>query len=83
MIRTEITEEVKNSDIFSIMADKTKDVKKKQQISLVLRYAYNGAIQESFLHFETAEKLDAAGLSEKVIHIWMARVRKEPGRSSI
>lgn len=35
----------------------------------MLRYYYNGAIQESFLHFESAEKLDAAGLSEKIIHI--------------
>lgn len=69
MVRTEITEEVKNSEVFSIMADETKDVKKKEQISLVLRYYYNGVIQESFLHFESAEKLDAAGLSEKIIHI--------------
>ncbi|XP_076841026.1 zinc finger MYM-type protein 1-like [Brachyhypopomus gauderio] len=69
MVRTEITEEVKNSEVFSIVADETKDVKKKEQISLVLRYYYNGAIQESFLHFESTEKLDAAGLSDKIIHI--------------
>lgn len=37
MVRTEITEEVKNSEVFSIMADETKDLKKKEQISLVLR----------------------------------------------
>lgn len=30
MDRTEITEEVKNSEVFSIMADETKDVKKKR-----------------------------------------------------
>lgn len=64
MVRTEITEEVKNSEVFSIMADETKDVK-----LLVLRYYYNGAIKESFLHFESAEKLHAAGLTEKIIHI--------------
>ncbi|KAF3837723.1 hypothetical protein F7725_009491 [Dissostichus mawsoni] len=52
MVRSEITEEVKNSEVFSIMADETKDVKKKEQISLVVRYYFNGAIQESFLHFE-------------------------------
>ncbi|XP_019718752.1 zinc finger MYM-type protein 1 isoform X1 [Hippocampus comes] len=69
MVRTEIAEEVKNSEVFSIIADETKDVKKKEQISIVLRYYYNGAIQESFLHFESTEKLDAAGLSEKIIHI--------------
>ncbi|XP_034064839.1 zinc finger MYM-type protein 1-like isoform X2 [Gymnodraco acuticeps] len=69
MVRSEITEEVKNSEVFSIMADETKDVKKKEQISLVVRYYFNGAIQESFLHFESAERLDAAGLTEKIIHI--------------
>ncbi|XP_040890423.1 zinc finger MYM-type protein 1-like isoform X2 [Toxotes jaculatrix] len=69
MVRTEITEEVKNSEVFSIIADETKDVKKKEQISIVLRYYYSGAIQESFLHFESTEKLDAAGLSEKIIQI--------------
>lgn len=59
---------MKNCECFSIIAE-TKDVKKKEHISLVLRYYYNGAIQESFLHFESTEKLDAAGLSEKTIHI--------------
>lgn len=64
MVRNEITEEV-----FSIMADETKDVKKTEQIYLVLRYYFNGAVQESFLHFESAERLDAAGLTNKIIHI--------------
>lgn len=69
MVRNEITEEVKTSEVFSIMADETKDVKKTEQISLVLRYYFNGAVQESFLHFESAERLDAAGLTNKIIHI--------------
>lgn len=69
MVRSEITEEVKNSEFFSVMADETKDVSKKEQISFVLRYYYNGAIKESFLHFECAERLDAAGLTEKIVHL--------------
>ncbi len=51
------------------MADETKDVKKKEQISLVLRYYFSGAVHESFLHFESADRLDAAGLTDKIIHI--------------
>lgn len=51
------------------MADETKDVKKKKQMSLMLRYDYDGALQERFHHFECAEKLDAPGLGEKIIHI--------------
>ncbi len=69
MVRTKIIEEVKNSEVYSIMADETKDVKKKEQISLVLRYYFSGAVHESFLHFESADRLDAAGLTDKIIHI--------------
>ncbi|XP_034146660.1 butyrophilin subfamily 1 member A1-like, partial [Esox lucius] len=69
MVRVSIINEVKESEVFAIMADETKDTKKKEQISLVLRYYYQGAVKESFLHFEAAEHLDAAGLTEKIIHI--------------
>lgn len=34
---------------------------------MVLRYYYNGAIDESFLDFQIASQLDAAGLSQKII----------------
>uniref|UniRef100_A0A6Q2XCH7 TTF-type domain-containing protein n=1 Tax=Esox lucius TaxID=8010 RepID=A0A6Q2XCH7_ESOLU len=69
MVCVSIINEVKESEVFAIMADETKDTKKKEQISLVLRYYYQGAVKESFLHFEAAEHLDAAGLTEKIIHI--------------
>lgn len=69
MVRSEIIEEVKNSEVFSIMADETKDVSKSEQISFTLRYYYNGAIKESFLHFESAERLDAASLTGKIVHL--------------
>lgn len=52
MVRSEIIDEVKNSEVFSTVADEMKDIKKEEQISLVLRYYHNGVIQESFLHFE-------------------------------
>lgn len=69
MVRSEIIKEVKDSEYFSVMADETKDVSKKEQISFILRYYYNGAIKESFLHFECAEKLDATGLTDKIVHL--------------
>uniref|UniRef100_A0A672MG13 HAT C-terminal dimerisation domain-containing protein n=1 Tax=Sinocyclocheilus grahami TaxID=75366 RepID=A0A672MG13_SINGR len=40
-----------------------------KQISLVLRYYYSGAIHESFLHFESADQVNAAGLTKKIIHM--------------
>lgn len=39
----------------------------------MLRYYYKGTVHESFMHFEHADKLDAAGLTEKKIvnRIWI------------
>lgn len=68
MVRKEIIEEVKQSGAFSILADETKDLQKQEQISLVLRYYYKGTVHESFMHFEHADKLDAAGLTEKIVN---------------
>ena len=67
MVRDEIIKEVKESEQFSVIVDETKDVKKKEQMSFVLRYFYNGMVHESFLEFQEAERLDAAGLTEKII----------------
>ncbi|XP_062853960.1 zinc finger MYM-type protein 1-like isoform X2 [Trichomycterus rosablanca] len=67
MVKEEIIQEVKTSKQFSVIVDETKDVKKKEQISFVLRYFYNGVVHESFLEFEVAEHLDAASLSDKII----------------
>uniref|UniRef100_A0A671TI94 DUF4371 domain-containing protein n=1 Tax=Sparus aurata TaxID=8175 RepID=A0A671TI94_SPAAU len=67
MVKEEIIQEVKTSKQFSVIVDETKDVQKKEQMSFVLRYFYNGVVHESFLEFEVAEHLDAAALSDKII----------------
>lgn len=67
MVREDIIREVKESEYFSVIADETKDLKKTEQLSLVLRYYYNGAVQESFLEFQRASQLDAAGLTQNII----------------
>lgn len=64
---SEIIDKVKSSEVFSIMDDETKDVSKSEQISFTLMYNYNGSIKESFLHFESAERLDAASLTGKIV----------------
>lgn len=45
-------------------------MKKKEQLSLVLRYSYNGAVHESFLDFQQATRLDAEGLKDKSSIVW-------------
>lgn len=49
------------------MVDETKDLSKKEQMSFVIRYYYNGSVCESFLAFEAAQRLNAAALSQKII----------------
>lgn len=66
MVRESIISEVKENKYFSIIVDETRDLKKKAQLSLVLRYYYNGAVHESFL-FKQATELDAEGLTQKII----------------
>lgn len=58
---------VMESEFVSIIADETKDLKKNEQLSLVLRYYYNGAVYESFLDFQRANQLHAEGLTHKII----------------
>uniref|UniRef100_A0A669BDB9 TTF-type domain-containing protein n=1 Tax=Oreochromis niloticus TaxID=8128 RepID=A0A669BDB9_ORENI len=67
MVAEEIIREVKDSGQFSVIVDETKDVSKSEQISFIVRYYYNGAIHESFLGFQEADRLDAAGLTSKII----------------
>lgn len=68
MVREDIIKEMKQSEVFSVIADETKDLKKKEQPSLVLCYYYNGAVHESFLDFQEATRLDTEGLKDKIIH---------------
>lgn len=67
MVESEIITEVKEHKVFSVIADETKDLQKKEQMSIVLRYYYNGAIHESFLCFQAANSLNADGLSQMII----------------
>ncbi len=48
MVRSTIINEVKESEVFSLLADETKDVGKTEQMSFVLRYYYHGEVKESF-----------------------------------
>ncbi|XP_014669630.1 PREDICTED: zinc finger MYM-type protein 1-like [Priapulus caudatus] len=69
IIRKEIIQEVKDAGVFSILVDESKDVSKQEQISLVIRYFYDGEIRESFLEFRAAFQLDAESLTKSIFDI--------------
>lgn len=67
MVSEDIIKEVEESDHFSILVEQTKNIPKKEQLSLLVRYYYNGVVQESVLEYQKAEHVDAASLTEKII----------------
>ena len=53
VVRSQIRD-ISQAGYFFIQVDETKDISKKEQISIVLRYFLNGEIREEFLHFKEA-----------------------------
>lgn len=47
---------------FSLIVDESKDISKKEQISVVVRYLHAGNVMEEFLNFTPADGLDADSL---------------------
>ena len=41
MVRKQISDEIKEAGHFAIMVDESKDISKKEQISVVVRYLHN------------------------------------------
>ena len=69
MVRKKICTQVKNVCYFSIIADETKDVSKKEQLSIIVRYFNDqtNAINKRFLTYVEAKSLDAQGLAEYIL----------------
>ena len=69
IIRKEITNELYASVNFSLIVDESKDISKKEQLSVVVRYLFSNSIHEEFLDFIQLHKLDAASLKDKLAEI--------------
>lgn len=69
MIRTEISQEVNASSEYAVMMDETKDISKKEQGSVVIRYMYDNSIHEEFLGFIHLKQLNAEHLKDKLYEI--------------
>ena len=64
-----ITAEVKEAGYFTIITDETKDISKCEQLSICLRYVYEGIIHECFFGFVHAEELNASALAEYILKV--------------
>lgn len=66
LVMKDIRDEVNQSLFFGIICDESKDLSKKEQISVVLRYIFDNAIHEEFIGFTCAESLNAESLSQYI-----------------
>lgn len=66
-VRKKISDDVKKSKFFAIMSEETKDLSKNEQITVIVRYLHQNAIQETFLGFKSANgMLDAANFANYI-----------------
>ena len=63
MVLNRITSEIQKAQYFSLIVDETKDISKKEQLSVVLRYVTDGDAYERFLGYTHACELDATALT--------------------
>ena len=66
MIREKICCDVRKSRYFALMVDETRDVSKKEQVAVVVRYERSSTVYEWFLTWVRAEDVTAAGLTELI-----------------
>lgn len=62
LILQQISTKVKSANYFAVICDETKDISKIEQLSVVLRYYYEGVIYERLIGFKAAVDLDAQSL---------------------
>lgn len=65
----QIIENVKNAGVYSVIMDETQDMKKHEQVSIVLRYCDTQLnVFESFIGFYRTDKMDGESLSNLLKH---------------
>ena len=70
MVREEIAENIRSSKYFSVQADEANDVRRTQQLSLVLRFfnETSCSIEECFISFTPLPELDASAITDCIIN---------------
>ena len=69
-IRKDIVSEVKVAKYYSVIADEGTDASNKEELSLVLRYLFNGEIKEVFVDFLQVERITGKVLGESILN-WL------------
>ena len=67
LVLRDISNEVKEAGEFAILADESKDCRKIEQLSIVLRYFLHGTAYESFVGFVPMAGLSADDVSSQIL----------------
>ena len=66
-LSAKITAEVKEAQYYTLIVDETKDARKYEEMSFVLRYVHNCIVHECFLSYTYSEKLDASVITGYIL----------------
>ncbi|XP_011406506.1 PREDICTED: zinc finger MYM-type protein 1-like [Amphimedon queenslandica] len=66
IIRHQIQQEVNRVGFFTLLCDETRDISKKEQMTIVLRYVSEATVYERFLCFVYAKELNAESLTKYI-----------------
>ena len=61
-ILDEIIRRVKGAEMYAIMADETPDLSKTEQLAVLVRYVWNGMVEERLLAVEPMDETTAEAL---------------------
>ena len=68
MVVQEISSEICSAQYFSVLADESKDMSKKEQVSVIVRYLFRGSIHEEFVGLTETQSLNAQGLTDTIVN---------------
>ena len=62
----DIINEVRVAQYYTILVDETKDISRKEQLTLILRYVLKGVVHERFISYSYCEELHAAAITSYI-----------------
>ena len=65
-VRSMIEKELHEAKYFTVLVDETKDISKREQLSIAFRYVCNGKTIERFSRYTLASSLNARSLTEYI-----------------
>ena len=68
-VRDNIVSKVKNADVFSFLMNVTIDRSHVEQVSIILRYTFEGEVTASFSKFQNVDRTDVRSLAKVVFNV--------------